>query len=127
MGGRLLYAGHGWRGDTGYYRGANGLHTRITVLPHDGGQTGRSGQVAEEAEKLRRGNVQERAGTGQTVRRRRKVSYLNYISVLQKLYSKMFSLSIQTMAVQTGRARMLIEVRFLLKTEGVNISYGRLS
>jgi len=54
MGDRLLHAGDSGRDDTVNHRRADDLHTGIALLSDDGGKTGRSGQVAEETEKLRR-------------------------------------------------------------------------
>lgn len=49
---QLRDPGHRRRGYTGYHGRADGGHTGIAVLPHDGGKTGRGGPVIEEAEEL---------------------------------------------------------------------------
>jgi len=49
---QLRDPGHRRRGHTGDHGRADGGHTGIAVLPHDGRKTGRSGSVVEEAEEL---------------------------------------------------------------------------
>jgi len=54
---RIRDPGHRRRRHTDRHWCADGVHTGIAVLPHDGGRTGRGGPVAEEAEELQRRRV----------------------------------------------------------------------
>jgi len=77
----LRDVGHRRRGHTRDHGSADGIHTGIAVLPHDGRQTGRGGPVVEEVAELRKRRVRGRAWDRQAVRHRRQVmsNRSNYI------------------------------------------------